>query len=198
MEDIRTLHGRKTKRINVANLIRGIRKPRAQPASPNKATTRNKDIVIERVTPRVLRQSTAVSSDVADVESAEILASLSKISQKELNQGITLNVNLDQSDCLKDKTNNQENEGAEIALTQDESSLITVKIESETIVEDQSAEGDEQGTVIVANTYTTGDEDDEENEEEEDDPADEEENGKLTEKYLYFVETYHRPTFKYF
>lgn len=175
MEDIRTLSGRKTKRINVANLIRGVRKPRAQPVSPTKPNTRTKDIVIERVTPRVLRQSTAVSSDVADVESAEILASLSKISQKELNQGITLNVNLDQSDCLKDKTNNQENEGAEIAVGQDGTSMITVKIESEAIVEDPlSVEGDEvHDSIIVGDAYTVGEEDDEENEEE-DDPADEE------------------------
>ncbi|XP_034239279.1 zinc finger and SCAN domain-containing protein 20-like [Thrips palmi] len=175
MEDIRTLHGRKTKRINVANLIRGVRKPRAQPASPTKPSTKAKDIVIERVTPRVLRQSAAVSSDIADVESAEILASLSKVSQKDLNQGITLNVNLDQSDCLKDKTNNQESEGVEIAVAEDESSMITVKIESsETIVEDQTAEaGDEEGTVIVGDPYIPA-EDDDENEEDEDDPVEEE------------------------
>lgn len=182
MEDIRTLSGRKTKRINVANLIRGVRKPRAQPSSPTKPSTRSKEVVIERVTPRVLRQSTAVSSDVADVESAEILASLSKISQKELKQGITLSVNLDQSDCLKDKTNNQENDGAEIAVAQDDSPMITVKIEStETLVEDQSAECEEEqdaGNALDDN-YIPDEDELEENDEDEDDP-DEADHGKLT------------------
>lgn len=143
IEDIRTLHGRKTKRINAANLIRGIRKPKIHSQSPTKVATseaRSKDIIIEKVSPHdILRKNTPVPSDVA--ESAEILASLSnEISHKDLSQTITVNVTMDQVDYLKDKTNNQESEDTSNTgtITDNEAPVVNIKFETETIVEDTS------------------------------------------------------------
>lgn len=167
IEDVKTLHGRRTKRINAANLIRGIRKPKIQPASNSKTTVieGRKNIIIS---PRAARKGTPVPSDVA--ESAEILANLSnEISQKDLSQGIVLNVNAEQMECLKDKTNNQESEcisSAIVISTEEETPVINVKLEADTLIEDEGA--------YVDDLNEDGDVDDPLLEEiEEDDPADE-------------------------
>lgn len=135
VEDIRTLHGRRTKRINVANLIRGVRKPKLQTSQTKTVATipKAKEVVIEKVSPRnIFRKNVPVPSDVA--ESAEILASLSnEISQKDLSQGIILNVNVESTDCLKDKTNNQESEDVSStgALgSEEEPQVVNIKLES--------------------------------------------------------------------
>ncbi|KAK3912403.1 Zinc finger protein 358 [Frankliniella fusca] len=146
LEDVKTLHGRRTKRINAANLIRGIRKPRAQQSSPKSSVneTKSRDVVIEGLSNLRARKNTPVPSDVA--ESAEILASLSnEISQKDLSQAITLNVTLDQADCLKDKTNSQESEdssNAAIVSNEGETTVINVKIESDTTDDDATYESE--------------------------------------------------------
>lgn len=168
LEDVKTLHGRRTKRINAANLIRGLRKPRAQQSSPKGIVndTKSRDVVIEGLSPLSARKNIPVPSDVA--ESAEILASLSnEISQKDLSQAITVNVNLDQSECLKDKTNSQESEdlsNAGIVSTDGETTVINVKIESDTATDEVTYEDelidDEIYDPLAA----------EEEEEEEDDP----------------------------
>lgn len=177
MEDVKTLHGRRTKRINAANLIRGNRKTKIQAATTSKPTNR-RDVVIDNVPPHASRQ---IVSAPSDVESAEILASLSKISQKDLKQGITLSVNLEQMDCLKDKTNNQEDEAnAEILSSQEESSLITVKLEAESLTEEISSIADEdEGDVYIPDEVDNDDdEEEEEDDEDEDDPIDEESSKK--------------------
>lgn len=148
VEDIRTLHGRRTKRINVANLIRGVRKPKLQTSQTKTVATvpKAKEVVIEKVSPRnIFRKNVPVPSDVA--ESAEILASLSnEISQKDLSQGIILNVNVEQTDCLKDKTNNQESEDVSntVALSsEEEPQVVNIKLESANVNEENASFDDE-------------------------------------------------------
>ena len=140
IEDVKTLHGRRTKRINVANLIKGTRKTKVIPSSPVKSAA-SKDKQLSNTS----KKDTPLPSDVA--ESAEILASLSnEISQKDLTQGMTAGV--EQTDYLKDKTNNQDCEASPSATTDgiDGTTLdINIKLESETeipVENDEESEDD--------------------------------------------------------
>ena len=108
------------------------------PSSPIKAPVSSKDAVVEKQSCSSPRKNAPVPSDVA--ESAEILASLSnEIPQKDF-------AGIEQMDCLKDKTNNQDSEAAQSATndtSEAENQNVNIKIENEILLEASQAIDDE-------------------------------------------------------
>lgn len=163
IEDVKTLHGRRTKRINAANLIKGIRRTKVVPSSAVKlpvSKVSSKEAAIEKKPPSSQMKNIPVPSDVA--ESAEILASLSnEISQKDSTQ---VNVGVEQMDCLKDKTNNQDCEVAQSTTndsSEPETQNINIKLEHEILMDasppaDEGNEGDSEPNDLAVEEDTDG------------------------------------------